>query len=214
VNHGGDFQPDRLLSGYLDDLRAWHTAQRPDHQPVIVYLDLKGTHKPEKQFPAMLDDYLKAALGDSRIWGPRDLLTWPGDLMQTLMARGWPSLGELRGALILVLSGNDGNAKQAYVTNQRQRLCFADLASFASGSTEGGDRVIVNGDWNLVHGSTLGPVTTWALSRRAILSRVFNANSKTALQRLAPRVNIVATDKPDLLGPAGWWRLQAHPGQP
>jgi hypothetical protein len=214
VSHGEDFAAGQLLSLYLDDLLQWQQATDPQNQPVVVYLDLKGDQKPEHRFPDELDAYLAKALGAARLWSPRDVLTWPGDLMQTLMARGWPTLGELRGKLVFVLSGNDGGAKQAYAASQRTRLCFTDSASFTKVSTHEGDRVLLNGAWNVIKDGAFADVTEWALRHRAILTRVYNVDGKLAWKKVARRANIVATDKAELAEGAGWWELPDHSGTP
>ena len=213
VKHGGGFSPDvPLLSGYLQDLTAWQTAAGAAHEPFVVCLDLKGRQTPEKPFPERLEEYLRAALGPARLFAPRDVMAWPGDLMQTMMTQGWPFLSDLHGEMIFLLSGDHDGSKQAYAARSRTNTCFVDYGSFGAITTCEGDRIVLNDSWHNVQGALLRERTDWAMRRRAILTRVYYVNSATAWSGVAGRVNIVATDKPELMNPAGWWPLTRHPG--
>lgn len=98
-----------MLADCLGEVRTF-TLAVPGHEVITLWLDLKddwgGSHT-----PAALDAVLQAGLG-AALWGPDDLRAGcPGapDLASaaTDPACGWPLLADLRGRVIVILTGRD-----------------------------------------------------------------------------------------------------------
>lgn len=99
----------RLLSDCLGELRVLAQAV-PEHEVVTLWLDLKDDWG-DAHGPVDLDALLDEGLG-AVVWGPAELLAGcPGapDLATAAIdpACGWPPLTELRGRVIVALTGGD-----------------------------------------------------------------------------------------------------------
>lgn len=79
----------------------------PQHEVVTLWIDLKDGFDGEHQ-PGDLDARLVEAFGE-RLWTPGELLAGcPAAGLQQAIARcGWPALEELRGRVIVALTGGD-----------------------------------------------------------------------------------------------------------
>jgi hypothetical protein len=117
------------FSDCLAPLLSFHRLF-PKHEPLTVFLDLKddlvGTHGA----PA-LDRKLLDAFDDGALYAPRELVA---DCIGARTARdavsrhcGWPTMGDLRGRVLFVLTGGDacdpGSRLGAYV-EQGGRVAF------------------------------------------------------------------------------------------
>jgi hypothetical protein len=122
VGHVGGYDDDeRQLSLFLDELNAW-SDRNPGHDVVTLYLDLKSV---QPGFPHWLDAYIQTFLF-APLYRPADLMGSYDTLELGARYNGWPTLNQLRGKFILVVSG-DGDAKEEYAhDNPRARYCFAD----------------------------------------------------------------------------------------
>jgi hypothetical protein len=184
----------RLLSGWLQELRRWCDA-RPGHDPVVVVLDLKTVDFRITTFPADFDRYLRAAgFDDDNLFTPADLV---------LLNWCWPTLGEMRGHCVFVLSGAEG-IKSEYAKSDNP-LCFADR-SIGRGITKCPDfkkdpRVFVNIDCNGRFETTLD----WCRRSTAMFVRVYYVNDERSWRQVRKAgANMLATDF--LLG-ANWARI-------
>jgi len=80
-------------------------AALPPTDPVTVFIDVKDRFG-DAQNPAALDELLSSHLGP-RLYTPRDMLSRsPGatTLRAAVQQAGWPTVGELRGRVIVVLT--------------------------------------------------------------------------------------------------------------
>ncbi len=111
--HLAVFDPDTSVdrfSGFLQICRGIQRAM-PQHEAMTVFLDIKDPfHKTPSasQSAEVLDGLLMGALGGDHIYRPRDLLARdPGaaSLQDAVAAQGWPTLKELRGKFLFVLTG-------------------------------------------------------------------------------------------------------------
>ncbi len=122
------------LSGFLQICSGIQRAI-PRHEVITVFLDIKDRfHKraDASQSGAVLDGLLIDALGEDHIYRPRDLLTrQPGatSLQKAVAAQGWPTLEELRGKFLFVLTGSTKNlATYASAGKANGRAAFLSTA--------------------------------------------------------------------------------------
>jgi len=186
---------DAQLTEYLRHLRTW-SGFNPGHDVITITVDVKAPTRNRRQFPRYLDATIEEFLGRERVFTPADLMGSAPSLVAGAMATGWPTLEELRGRFVLVLSG-DEPTKASYARSGRGRLCFADQRLGAGDplpSLTGGDRVFFN----------LNATETWAWTerlqwfarQRGFITRAYVANSADLWDRLlAADVNILSTDK-------------------
>ena len=128
VQHDDRFRlHNRQLSQFLAELGGWSRAN-PEHDVVTVLVCLKGVATVE-DFPDQLDTYVAHFLGadeSTAVFRPGDLLegTDAGDLRTAARRKGWPSLDELRGRFVLVMTG-EPHMLAAYAASPQRRLGFA-----------------------------------------------------------------------------------------
>lgn len=117
------------LKSYFDQVLEWHLAN-PDHDVVLVTLDIKSSNGGYNNFQDEIDTYLKCYFGESLLFKPGQLMLNPDlSLCSNVIATGWPELSSdaLKGKFIFCLSGNkEWKAKYA-ATNLAVRYCFSDL---------------------------------------------------------------------------------------
>lgn len=129
VQHDEDYSlHNRQLSQFLAELRAWSEAT-PGHDVLTVLVCLKHVAD-HAGFPAQLDAYVDAFLdgpGRPRLYTPGDLLARaPGaaDLRTAARREGWPTLSELRGRFVVMLTGDEASL-QSYAAAPAGRMGFA-----------------------------------------------------------------------------------------
>jgi hypothetical protein len=91
------------LAACLSEINAW-SAANPGHAPLVVYLDPRdetdavkvGDHLHE------LEAVLLAGLPRAQVVIPDDVIGPSADLQAAIEARGWPTLGALRGKVLFV----------------------------------------------------------------------------------------------------------------
>ncbi len=104
--------PDLRLA--LQEIALW-SERRPGHVPVVVLLELKSDWmildprlKPwDRAALAGLDELITESITADRLFTPDDLRGGADSPGAAIQQRGWPSLGEMRGHIILVLHAND-----------------------------------------------------------------------------------------------------------
>jgi hypothetical protein len=195
--HHDEYQgrADAQLVEYLRHLRTWSRFEAR-HDVITISLDLKAQARNRRQFPRWLDATIEEFLGRDRLFTPAELMGSASSLVAGAMASGWPTLEDLRGRFILVLSG-DEPTKASYAGSGRNRLCFADQRlgdGDARPSLTEGDRVFFNlnatEDWDW-HGAL-----RWFARQRGFITRAYVANSVDLWSRLlAADANILSTDK-------------------
>jgi hypothetical protein len=208
VQHGKWGLRSRAFGDCLSDLQQW-AGMYPDHDLLIIHLDLKNytLRGDDAAFPHKLDAILEEYFQAAQLFTPGDLFSHAGAAQDTPLAnaagKGWPTLGELRGRFLFVISGDETKdrvhrRKQSYAASRpRERRAFVDVDQRLPGDVvdqelELGERVILN-----LHFGTEG----WeARAREAaaagLLTRIWVANSAESLAAaLAAGVNVVSTDK-------------------
>jgi len=206
------------LHHFLAELKAWSEAN-PGHDVITVTMDIKRMRGDKLSWIEPFDAYVKRHLGAGRIFKPGHFLANDQQyLTQAVHERGWPTLGELRGKFILVLSGAE-KRKRAYAGfKPLRRVCFADrlITPFSKHPATGqGHRVFLNvkmtrldevgGDEE--EDPTLefefSPERINAVFERVVketrfVTRGFGLNNRSRWSRAQKLgVNIVATDEAD-----------------
>lgn len=195
--HHDEYQgrADAQFVEYLRHLRTW-SAFDGRHDVVTITLDLKATASNRRQFPRYLDATIDEFLGAERVFAPAELMGSAPSLVAGAMATGWPSLDELRGRFVLVLSG-DERTKASYSRSGRHRLCFADKRVHHGDrlpSVTSGDRLFYN--LNATEDWDWDDRMKWFAQQPGFITRAYVANSAGLWDRLlAADVNILTTDK-------------------
>lgn len=219
VKHDGTYDMEHPgLRDYLGQLRRW-ADEHPGHDPVTVHLELKDAFGDDGIFASKLDE----AILDELCGGDRERLFTPGgimdrgggeDLLESARSAGWPTIGELRGRFIVVLTGGDGGApgrrRAAYAAREpRDSLAFVDMSlghiPAAPPKLDGRriflnvevqskflrDKIMHRGDrdkWKIL--------VKWAAGQRGIITRGWKVNDGGLWREcLALGLNIPATDK-------------------
>jgi hypothetical protein len=120
------------LSDCLRQIAAFHAAV-PDHEVVTVFVDLKDSFQ-SGHAPDDLDDALARGLGRDVLVTPRDLLARCPDARTVrdavAGACAFPSLGELRGKIVVAVTGGSACDRKSRVSayagaEPNARLAFA-----------------------------------------------------------------------------------------
>lgn len=126
------------LADCMGEIRAW-SRQNPWHMPLMIWLEPKDEDMdalvPEYEMFVdrhdELEDALLEGLGRDRIFTPDDLRGEHADLPTALAAEGgWPTLGELRGRVVLSML-DSGTHAEAYLAGNpalEGRLMFVGTA--------------------------------------------------------------------------------------
>ncbi len=108
------------LSNCLRDINSWSNSH-PNHDVRTVYLDKKdGWVIGDKE--SDLDNYIKKFIASSKLYTPADFKGGYSDLRAAAKANAWPTLGNLKGRIIFVLTGglalNHNQTLEEYVGNR------------------------------------------------------------------------------------------------
>lgn len=192
VGHvGGYSDSERQLSQFLAELSVW-SRDNPGHDVVTLYLDLKEVHE---GFAADLDSYVLDYL-TVPLYRPVELMGSQSNLENGARYNGWPTLNDLRGKFIVVLSGDSG-AKDAYAhDNPRERVCFADKDFDQDEAPESQSRVFFNYHLYERDDDEWGPVFTAQAPRRESIMRGYVINEGDFWgEVLAAGANLLSTDR-------------------
>ncbi|WP_165605773.1 Ca2+-dependent phosphoinositide-specific phospholipase C [Flavivirga aquatica] len=120
------FHPGRRnkLSGYLKQVKDWSNSH-PNHMPIMVKLDIKSNNGGYQEFHNQIDFYLRRFMGDNKIYWPNQMFRDRSkSLSWNVRQHGWPTMDQLRGKIIFVLTGN-GNWGIRYAdSGPKNRVCY------------------------------------------------------------------------------------------
>lgn len=125
----------------LDDLVNWHNTY-PNHDPITVFIDVfdwrSVTHT-----PTVFDNELIQKVGINNIYKPRDLLGNSfGNMRAAAQQNNWPSMGDLTGKFIFILTGSGGKISE-YIAER-----YLDAVAFSAAKVENiSDVVNLPGIW-------------------------------------------------------------------
>ena len=121
------------LGKALRELAEWSKAH-PDHEPVLVLLELKETSFSPATRPVPFDKAQLEALEKEILAGlPLEKILTPDDvrgdaptLREAVTTRGWPKLSEAAGKFMFALD-NEGAVRERYLALGPDRLLFASM---------------------------------------------------------------------------------------
>ncbi|MDT8413237.1 MAG: Ca2+-dependent phosphoinositide-specific phospholipase C [Vicingaceae bacterium] len=103
----------------IDEIKRWHN-NHPNHDVIVLFIDLKSDWNYSKgQTPADLDFRLLSLVPNpDMIYKPRDLIGNNfGNMRAAAQLNNWPSMGDLTGKLMFVLTG-DGSRVSEYIADR------------------------------------------------------------------------------------------------
>jgi FAD/FMN-containing dehydrogenase len=183
-----------LLRNTLQEVVDWADAN-PRHPVITIHLDLKNDPGEDIDFILSFDEFLLSALGEERIYRPREVIGDREDLVRGARAGGWATFRELRGKVILILSGKE-ERKATYADHEpRERVCFADFAVDGRTPPRTGNRAIAN--VFVSHQITLAKLEPWT-RKTGLIVRAYSINASHAWNVcMDAGVNILSTDDLD-----------------
>jgi hypothetical protein len=200
VSHDADYSSTKSaqLSRYLSGLDAWSAERNNDHPAVFIHFDLKNSPGDDAAFAVAFDDYVRAAMPRARFFEPGALRQGHATLFDAAL-NGWPTLEQVWGRFICVLSGQQQCRTDSYSADPSPRLCFADrdvMKDILEGPIDprtAPNRIIYNFRYDRLAGLTQLIAPEY---RDALLFRVYEVNDEDSwnLAR-AIGVNLIATDQ-------------------
>ena len=183
-----------LLRKTLQEVVDW-ADEHPDHPVITVHLDLKNAPGDDRDFSLSFDQLLSDVLGEDRIYRPKEVIGDHEDVVRGARAGGWATFRELRGKVILILSGKE-HRKKAYADHDpRERLCFVDFGSDGRTPPTKGNQVVAN--VFVTHQTTLADLEPWTRAKGLIV-RGYSLNARNAWDVCVDAgVNILSTDDLD-----------------
>jgi Phosphoinositide phospholipase C, Ca2+-dependent len=141
------------LEACLQQIKGW-SDEHPEHLPVVIWLELKddtgGLPLDEPEPLQLLDDVVTGVFPPAQLLTPDDVQGEFPTLRARLQAEGWPTLGELRGQVLVTILDTDAPAElytEGYTTlagrplfvradSDQLELPWAAIAKLGSGETE------------------------------------------------------------------------------
>lgn len=217
----------RTLSSCLEQVASYH-RQDPDHDVLTVFIDLKDAWT-EGHTPAKLDERISSAFADDTLLRPADLMArCPGatGLRDAVTQRcTWPSLGELRGKVAVVLTGGDFCSEQRWLqqydangsaTEQRLAFIGPDVNDKCPlSSYDNADQAVF---FNLSHGALRHAAS---IARAGLVSRAYYGGMTGGLDEpdiwydaVSAGVQFLVTDRIDAARFPWTERLRSVVGRP
>ncbi|MEJ2540487.1 MAG: Ca2+-dependent phosphoinositide-specific phospholipase C [Gemmatimonadota bacterium] len=180
-----------LLKDTLREVVAWADAH-PNHPVITIHLDLKNSPGEHRDFIDAFDDLLISILGKERLYRPRDVMGDHPDVVRGARAGGWATFKDLRGKVILCLSGK-ADRKKTYANHEpAERVCFADFAAGSKRAPTKGNQPFVN--VFVTHQTSLAELERWTRLKGFIV-RGYNLVTRDAWDVCVEAgVNILSTD--------------------
>lgn len=121
----------RLFADCLSEIRRFSDAY-PGHLPIYVQIEPRSEPPPEQMEPffAQLEAAIRAAFPAPRVITPDEVRGDAATLRDAIQARGWPTLGGLRGRVLFAFDSG-GAIRTAYTRGGKDlsgRLLFIDSA--------------------------------------------------------------------------------------
>lgn len=116
VAHWGAFNTNedatwcRFLSACLDHLRTFHNG-KPRHEVITIFLDVHNGFGSGSKSPEEFDRLIESRLGAGNLYTPSQLAgrcRGETTLQGAVRTCGWPTLAELRGKFLVVLTSDGG----------------------------------------------------------------------------------------------------------
>lgn len=191
----------KKLSGYLNQILIWHNNNH-NHNPVLIYLDIKSSKNGYNNFHNEIDTYLKCYFSENIIFKPGKLFTDPNkSLCENVVNNGWPEINspDMRNKFIFCLSGNKDWKTEYANTDLKERYCFSDQSKSDNDPNvkppTNGNFVFFNFHIYNKHKDvwmkTIPPFTD-----KRLITRTYLSNSETNWNNcIKANVSAIATDK-------------------
>ncbi len=189
------------LAYYLELLNGWHNTN-PNHDPILITIDIKSQSGDYTVFPNEFNTYLECYFNASLIYTPYNLVADTkangfSGLQNALNTTPWPTIQQLSGKFIFCLSGTK-NWKDFYAYSlNNQSLCFSDLDIDADGKN-----IINPGCFVFYNLHIYNPdYSKWSktlpmLAKQNIITRGYEINSETNWDDcIAAGLSVLATNK-------------------
>ncbi|WP_299714702.1 Ca2+-dependent phosphoinositide-specific phospholipase C [uncultured Tenacibaculum sp.] len=205
----------RTLASYFSKLKDWHNRNR-NHLPIMIKLDVKSSNGGYQNFHEQIEWYLQRFLGDSDvIFKAQRLFKDPNRSIRhnVLYENAWPSMNELRGKFIIVLTGNGSWMDQYVRTNSRYRWAFgmkaqtiANTDNTSSGISQA-NNTIDNTPNYVFYNFSMSDINdkrnkagsreyARQLARRGMITRVYSANNRDEWERCKSwKISCISTNK-------------------
>lgn len=114
------------LETCLGVMASWSKAN-PHHHMVVVWIEVKD----ELHLSRQIDDYdaldaaIERGVGAGRLYRPSDFRRGHATLRDALDAEGWPTVGETRGRMMVVLLDTDAPHYEGYREGGREGAMFS-----------------------------------------------------------------------------------------
>jgi hypothetical protein len=186
------------LAHYLGLLLSFHLND-PNHDPILVTIDIKSSSGPTGPFPKEIDGYIRRFFNKGLVFAPGELIKIPGvSLCENVVRFGWPDVKTMRGKFIFCLSGTPG-WKAAYVSSTlANKLCFVDKDVY---DDDPNPIVPIRGDFvffNMNIFSSNFPIwknTLPLFLKKNLITRVYEANKQFLWDKsLHAATSAIATD--------------------
>ncbi len=140
----------RKFTECMGEIAQW-SAEHPGHHPIIVFLELKDEWDEIKIPPHVhkLDDELLQAVPRHQLLTPDDVRRHYYGLQEAVAMHGWPTLGETRGKIMVVIM-DEGEGAYRYThngTTLRGRAMFVTLSGWPFGVIMTIDNVLEQKDF-------------------------------------------------------------------
>ena len=113
------------LDDCLRTMRRW-SQRNPQHHPLMVLLEVKVTVSAADEVVETLEMILRESWGAERLLKPAALIRDAESLREGLARQGWPTLGESRGQLMVVLHSGGALRNSLLSRPLQERLMFPD----------------------------------------------------------------------------------------
>jgi len=85
------------LAYYLGQLLAFHLNE-PDHDPILITIDIKSYSGSFLTFPDEIDGYIRRFFNKDLVFAPKELFKIPTiSLCENVIRFGWPDIKTMRG---------------------------------------------------------------------------------------------------------------------
>jgi hypothetical protein len=123
-----------LFTECLSVMKVW-SDDNPGHAPIIVWVEPKDDLDAEQiEDYDRLDEEIRSVWPQERLFTPDDLQRGYGSIKESLAAEGWPTLGELRDRIILIMLDDEQHMIEytRELTSLRCRSMFVNQSDFDS----------------------------------------------------------------------------------
>jgi len=185
-----------FLSDGLDVLKKFHDED-PNHEVITVFMDIKAPFQSDGHLAEDLDQLLRSSLG-SMLWSPSDLMARCPEsfTLQNSVQKAacdWPSLQELRGRILFVLTsapildyvlnGSKATQRAAFIAPQITSVTAIENFPFAV-------------FFNMEKSVALRGEVLQGLRQRNLIGRTWDVNDARTWKSLASLpIQHIATDK-------------------